>query len=551
MTATVVDEWVRAGITDVVVCPGSRSTPLTLAVTADDRLRTHVQLDERSAGFMALGLGLVSGRPAPVVTTSGTAAVELHPAVVEAHHAAVPMLVCTADRPPELQRIGAPQTIDQEGLYGTTVRLAQQLGPPDPADAPRWRSWASRAVLAATARPPGPVHCNVAFREPLLGRAAALPPGRAGGEPWHRSAAEEDDADLDALVALVDSGGPGVIVAGRGCDGAPSITELADRLAWPVLADPLSGLRHGSSGMVAAFDPLLRSPSFAASVAPAVVLQFGAPPASKVVRQWLDGAGARRAVVAIGPELPAQGRDAEVVLAASPAVVAGRLAAAVSPRADNDHLGRWLEAERSAQEVLEAELGSVVSEPAVARSTVAAAPAGSRLVVSSSMPIRDVEWFGPHRADVTIVANRGANGIDGVVSTAIGAALGGSPTVALVGDLAFLHDSTALLGAAARPIDLTEVVVDNDGGGIFSFLPQAGELDHDRFEQVFGTPHGLDLVAVASAFGAEARRIDTLDDLRGAVADPAGLTVVVVASDRDANVAHHEALHEAIGLRAG
>lgn len=551
MAATFVDEWVRAGITDTVVAPGSRSTPMTMAVLADEDLRVHVHIDERSAAFTALGIGAASGRPAPVVTTSGTAAVELHPAVVEAHHAAVPMILCTADRPPELQGIGSPQTIDQRNLFGRSVRLALEVEPPEPENQVLWRSWSAQTVLAAMGDPPGPVHCNMAFREPLLGVAQPLPPGRTEGEPWHRRADASAPPDLSDLEALVSGAERGVIVAGRGCSGATAVAKLGERLGWPVLADPLSGLRSGRDDVVAAFDALLRSEAFAAAEAVAVVLQFGSAPASKVLQQWLDRHDTMRAIIGIGPELPVRDHGAAVVVRADPGAVASALEPLVGDRSSPGGRDRWREADRSAQQVLDRELRGRLSEPAVARTVVGAAPTGAAVVVSSSMPVRDVEWFGPHRDGVSVLANRGANGIDGVVSTAVGVAVTGRQTIALVGDLAFLHDSNGLLGADARGIDLTIVVVDNDGGGIFSFLPQVDRLPSATFERAFGTPHGLDLVAVAQAFGARARRITTGAELTEAVAACDGLAVIVVDSDRVSNVAVHDELHRAIadGLR--
>src|SRR5688500_5550887 len=253
LAATFVDEWVRAGVRDAVVAPGSRSTPLVLALAADGRVRLHVHLDERAAGFFAVGMGLASGRPAVVVTTSGTAAVELHPAIVEASQAGVPLLACTADRPPELQHVGAPQTVDQTHLFGRAVRWFADVGPAGGMPRDAWRSLAARAVVEAGR---GPVHLNMAFCDPLVGVAGELPPGRPGGRPWHESAPSED---AGATVALPDglAGRRGVVVAGAGCDAAAVLT-LARTLGWPVLADPRSGCR-GADVSVAAFDGVLRS----------------------------------------------------------------------------------------------------------------------------------------------------------------------------------------------------------------------------------------------------------------------------------------------------
>jgi len=585
--ATVVDEWVRAGLTDAVVAPGSRSTPMLAALAEDGRMRVHVVLDERSAGFVALGLGKVAGRPAPVVTTSGTAAVELHPAVVEAHHAGVPLLAVTADRPGELHRVGAPQTVEQVGLFAATVRFAADPGVPVAATSWSWRSLASRAVAETTGHPcgPGPVHLNLAFREPLLGRAGVLPEGRADGGPWHLLTAaprpEPPEEVVDLLVSA--AGRPGLIVAGTGVGEAA--LGLAEALRAPLLADPTSGARLPHPLVIAAADALLRTPEMAA-LRPAYVLRLGRPWASKVLAQWLASLPAGIPQVLVDPigDWPDPDRRADLIVRADPgllaaavtaslvapgAVTAGRTGGSTAPAppvaglsaVPSEDSRRWVErwafAEADAQGAITRTLDAdELSEPAVARCVVDALPEGATLVVSSSMPVRDVEWWSRPRRGLRVLANRGANGIDGVVSTAIGVALGAAgPTVALVGDLAFVYDAGALLGASQRPLQLTVVVVDNDGGGIFSFLPQAGAMPAERFERLWGTPHGLDLCALAGAYGVPSRSVASRAELHEALGAPGpGVSVLVVRSDRAANVTLHARLHDAVGAaiaRAG
>ncbi len=310
--ATLVDEWSRAGLTDAVVAPGSRSTPLAVALADDGRLRVHVHHDERSAGFLALGLGLATSRPAVVVCTSGTAAVELHPAVVEAHQAKVPMLVCTADRPPELHGVGAPQTIDQLRLYGSAVRRFLDPGVPDPALAGTWRSLAAEAVEATLASPPGPVQLNLALRDPLVGRPGPLPAGRPAGRPWQRPVIATQAAPdaLDALAAGM-AGHRGVIVAGGGIDDPMAVHTLARALGWPILADPRSGCRTPEGRTISHADALLRVPDLAEQLRPEVVLRLGSLPASKVVGQWLAGLDAWQVALeadgtAVRPRPPAR-----------------------------------------------------------------------------------------------------------------------------------------------------------------------------------------------------------------------------------------------------
>ena len=531
--ATLVDEWARCGLTDAVVAPGSRSTPLTVALARDDRVRVHVQVDERAAGFMALGLGVATGRPAPVVTTSGTAAVELHPAVVEADLAGVPLLACTTDRPPELHGVGAPQTVEQAGLYGRAVRAAVEPGVPRGETAWAWRSLAARAVLDATGIRPGPVHLNLAFSEPLLAEPGALPLGRDGGAPWHQMAPVPPPRNV--LEEL--RGRRGVIVAGRGSEPAV-VRPLAEAYGWPVLADPLGGCRTAGPTTIAAFDLLARTPGWADSHRPEAVVRIGAPPASKALVAWLCD-------VPIHVVVDPAGAFADPDRLATH-LVAGFLAGDNQAPAPSAWLAAWREADDAVQAVLDDELSGALDDPTVARTVLGALPDGSDLVVASSMPVRDVEWFGGTTGG-RVLANRGANGIDGVVSTAVGVALAGRPTVALVGDLAFLHDTNALLGAAVRDLSLTVVVVDNDGGAIFSFLPQASAMEPGEFERLFGTPHGLDLVAVAAAHGVDAAPVESVADLAAVVASPErGIRVRVVRTDRQANVAVHQRLYDRV-----
>ncbi len=551
--ATLVDEWVRGGVRHAVVSPGSRSTPLALALAADERLRLHVHLDERSAGFTALGVGLATGVPAVVLCTSGTAAANLHPAVVEAQQASVPLVVCTADRPPELQGFGAPQTIDQTHLFGRATRWFAEPGPADPAHASTWRSLAARSVVEATGSPPGPVHLNLGFRDPLVASPGELPPGRSGDRPWHeRSATSAPEPIVVAAIVERLAGRRGVIVAGGGAvDDPAAVARLAVALGWPVLADPRSGCRTTSSATVAAADALLRHAGFAADHRPEAVLRLGAPPASKVLGEWLRASGADHVVIAGASTWIDPDRTSALLVAGSPGAWASALADELDDRAPADGgawLASWAAAEARAQGVLDERLGgSELTDPAVARTVAAALPVGTTLVVSSSMPVRDLEWYASPRDGLRVLANRGANGIDGVTSTAVGVAASVGPTVLLTGDLAFLHDANGLLGLAERGVDLTIVVVDNRGGAIFSFLPQASALSEARFEQLFGTPQATDLAALAEAHGVAARAVADRGELASALGKTTpGPRVLVVRTDRTATVALHDALHAAV-----
>ncbi len=543
--ATVVDELARSGVTHAVVCPGSRSAPLALALAAHPGVAVHVRLDERSAGFTALGIGLVTGRPAVVLTTSGTAAVELHAAVVEADRARVAVIVCTADRPPELHDVGADQTIDQTRLFGGAVRWFGDPGVPEPGGRGMWRSLAARLVAASTAGPdgPGPVHLNLPFREPLIGeagRAGGPSPGRAGGEPWHAVTAGRRQPPEGWVADLVERGwakaARGLVVAGGGTGGIAdpgAVLELSEALGWPILADPRSGLRSANEAavVVAAADGILRSGRFAEAHRPDSVLHLGDRWLSRSVGEFLGraaAAGARSVAVDPHGRWSDPARHVGTNLAADPTAFCTALVAGVAGDAGVAGVGgdggpgpardgerrRWQEdwrrAESQAQRALDVVLGTgsgrppvPLTEPSLARRLVAAVPGGSSLVVSASRPVRDVEAYGACRPDPPrVLVNRGVNGIDGVVSTALGVALAGpGPTVALVGDLAFLHDVSALVRAEGFAPDLTVVVADNAGGGIFSFLEVASRLGPAQFDELFATPQSTDVAEVAAGFG--------------------------------------------------
>ena len=560
--ATLVDEWSALGLTDAVVCPGSRSTPMALALALDDRIRVHVHHDERSGSFMALGLGLSSGRPAALLCTSGTAAAQFHAAVVEAHQAFVPLLVITADRPTELHGVGAPQTIDQRDLYGTAVRWYCGPGAPAPGGAPWWRDLARDAFVRTLGEHPGPVHLNLAFREPLIGTAGELPlereplPTPDEGERFPTGAQwglpdEELGRMADAL-----SGCSGVIIAGvraaRTAADARSVHLLADHLGWPVLADAASGCRLEVRGSITAFDGLLRHGPFAAANQPEVIIRIGGLLTSKALNAWVAAAPA--ITIGIDPfgAVPDPDRVLGQKIQADVATVCDQLRAVIRTGARPEWREGWVQAERRAVDAIDSVLNHHVeaTEPAVAVDLFEMLSSDGTLVLSSSMPVRDAEWYAPPRAGVRVLSNRGANGIDGVTSTAVGASLGGGPTALLIGDVAFLHDTNGLLGLMGRGVNLVIVVIDNDGGGIFSFLPAHDELPARRFEQLFGTPHGVDLLTLASAHGIPAERVATRTGVQAAIAGAltrGGPRVIVVDTDREANRLVHSEIHLAIG----
>jgi 2-succinyl-5-enolpyruvyl-6-hydroxy-3-cyclohexene-1-carboxylate synthase len=547
--ATLVDEWARRGCRFAVISPGSRSTPMAMALDADERISVSVHHDERAGAFMALGIGRVTGDPAVMLTTSGTAAVELHPAVVEADHAGVPLLAVTADRPPELIGTGAPQTIDQRDLYGTSVRWFCQPGPPDRRGAEMWRDLAIDAYDRTRGIPPGPVHLNLAFAEPLVGVPGPLPAPVVRARPILPDVALSDEA-LARLSEPMASA-KGVIVAGERAALDPgecaAILAFAENRGWPVLADHLSGVRVDHPAVVPSFDPILRHVGDSAAFRPEVVVRLGALVASRVTNEWIDGSPAVVVGIDRWGRIPDPARRAAHRVTATPATILDQLRPLVAPDDHSDWLRRWATASDAATQVIVATRGG---EPAVMAEVVRGAPTGSTVMVASSMPVRDLEWFVGPRPEVAFHSNRGANGIDGVVSSAVGMAVAGRPTIAVVGDVAFLHDSNSLIGLGRRGVDLLVVVIDNDGGGIFSFLPQATELAPPVFERLFGTPHGTDLAGMARAHGLDVAVVDEVSGMAEVVAawaERGGVRVAVVRSDRAANVATHREIGDAVG----
>ena len=534
--ATLVDEWLSLGVRHAVIAPGSRSTPMALALTDRHEMCVHVVHDERSAAFVALGLG-VDGDPALLLCTSGTAAANFYPAVVEAGLSEIPMIVLTADRPEELRGVGAPQTIDQIDLFGRHVAWSRDPGVPDDDERTLWREL---AVDAWTHAGVGPVQLNLAFREPLLGTVGELP-GGSGTRPRDRSTAS--GGRRSDPVPSIDVARGLIVVGGRHDVAIEDITALSAATGWPIVADPISAMRHLPDA-ISTVDAMLRSERFAAEQLPDVIIRVGRPAASKVLAQWTKratDAGATLVQVG-GPGVidPDHNVAAVVSIEQLLATSSGRVSEPDARWAES-----WISADVVADQVIIDVLGRFdeLTEPGVARTVADTIPDDAELVVASSMPVRDLEWFGGRRARAH--ANRGANGIDGVLGTALGRALAGRTTFVLLGDLAFVHDSNALTALDRREVDLRIVVVDNDGGGIFSFLPQAAALTDDRFEQLFGTPLGVDIVALAASYGLEARTVLAVDELVDQLAQP-GSWVCCVPTDRRHNVEVHAMLHAAV-----
>ncbi|WP_335999342.1 2-succinyl-5-enolpyruvyl-6-hydroxy-3-cyclohexene-1-carboxylic-acid synthase [Halorientalis halophila] len=571
----IADELAKAGVTAAVIAPGSRSTPLTLAVADHAELETFSVLDERSAAFFALGRARRTGEPTAVICTSGTAAANFHPAVIEANQSRVPLLLLTADRPPELADSGANQTVDQEDLYGDALRWGRTLPEPEPT-ARKLRSLRTsvdRAVGATTGTPAGPVHLNVPFRKPLepvevegdvpadlAERAPLAVEGRDGpfverteGRP------QLSVPEIERVADAVAGADRGLLVAGPadvpGLDAA-AVADLAAATGFPILADPLSGLRFGEHVARSAvtvcggYDSYLDGAG--AWPDPEVVIRLGASPTSKVLRHYLRDRADRQFVV----DPAGQWREAEFtatdLLVADPSRLAGAVADLIEEDGENgdgdDYRERFAAAERDYWELVDDARDDETFEGQVLATVAESAPDPATVFVSNSMPVRDLDRFGrPRAADLRVLGNRGASGIDGVTSTALGAgSTTDDPLVLVTGDLAYFHDSNGLLSVGRCGVDATIVLVNNDGGGIFHLLP-IEEFDPPFTEQ-FVTPHGLDFEPTTELYGLEFQRVppEEFAETFGASRDRDGAQVIEVVFDSEASHRTREAIHERV-----
>ena len=533
-----------AGAEIALISPGSRNTPLTLAADAEPRLRVLSIRDERSAGFIALGIAKATGRPAVVICTSGSAAAHYLPAVVEANQSGTPLVVLTADRPRSLRGTSAPQTMDQVMLYGSHAKYFLDV-------ATEPRASGTDAALATTEDPPGAAHLNVSFDEPLVPTEPIRPPD---GRPTAR-----DQVPWEATGVLGDLAGQRVVIvaSGRMRSGfAEAVADLAQRLDAPILADPQASVTgpnviHAGDLLVAAHDDDGRR-MVVEELEPDVIVRLGPLPTSKPIWRWMETNGTPQILIngsrladPLGSAATAIGMDPTDVVVGEPV-----------PESATGYVDRWRALDRIATEAMAGALDALPfpNEPEIGRSVADHAPPGAILWLASSRPIRDVDAFARRRDDRLVLANRGVNGIDGTISSAIGAALGGTPVVLLIGDVAALHDATALSEAASLEVPLRVVVVNNDGGGIFELLPQATSPAIDRidFERLWGTPHGLSLGGVARSLGLQAWTVDDRDELRSAVAAPIhGPELLEVHTDRSRLLEDHTAVRRAVAEALG
>ncbi len=566
LASALVEELARCGVRHAAVAPGSRSTPLALALWRQPAIEVAVIVDERSASFFALGAAQASGQPAAVLCTSGTAAANLHPAVCEADEAGVPLIVLTADRPPELRGIGAGQTIDQLKLYGAAVRWFCEVGTHDADDAGllHYRSVACRAYAAARGDPrPGPVHLNLAWRDPLgpepqaedVTATSELALRGRGERPLTAvpgpGAPQPSEALVDVMVGHVrDDYRRGIIVCGRQLDSglAGPLARLATACGYPILAEPTSQLRlgaHDRSLVVSHYDAIARLRPTA--LEPEVVMRFGDMPTSKALRQWLAALPESRQLIvddAFGWNEPT--RSADVIMRVDPTGLASAMATALPQNADAQWSKGWRDADDAAASAIADAIAEETSptEPGAHAALGSIYHDGDLVYTASSMPIRDQEAFLPALpTDVRFLCNRGANGIDGLISSGIGAAKAtGRPAWIVTGDLGLYHDMNGLAALRDSSTPVRIVVLNNNGGGIFELLPQAEQLDRDEFEAILGTSLDIDPAKVAEVYGLRHVLVDDLGGL--AAAAEGGTALIEIPVERSRNVEIHRRISD-------
>ncbi len=578
MTAAIQTVWAElllasladAGVADVVVSPGSRSTPLVAALAREALLRAHPVIDERAAGFFALGLARAAATPVALICTSGTAAAHYLPAVIEAALAGIPLVIVSADRPPELHGAGASQTIDQLRLFGGFVRRFDDLGPPEgsPLALRALRRKVAQAVAAARGPTPGPVHLNVPLRKPLEPAAPGTEPERAAAAeaarlvktalPVAPATVRVPDSLIDRVASAIASAPRGLIVATAGpatrAAARASAFTLASRAGYPLLAEAGSGLRFATRpDDVVAIDRfgLVVSAPLARDLGPELIVQLGGEP---VAMGWTGfAAGRARRFVLAEHGWPDGDSTAEAVLLGDVADTLGRIVAALpSPRLRGAWTRAWADADRAARAAMDRALVSPGAEGAAVAAAIGAVPDGGQLVLGNSLPVRVADEVADGGRDLTVLTQRGAAGIDGLIAGAAGAAAAGRPTVLVLGDVSFAHDLGALACVGGRPLAI--VVIDNGGGRIFDDLPVAAStLPDGAFERLWRTPPAVDAVAAARAFGLVGARVRSPDELpaaiRAALAGGGGVVHVPVAPT-SARTARAAALAELAALPA-
>lgn len=547
-----VDELFQSGVRHAVVCPGSRSTPIAMTMAEHSKMKVWMHVDERSAAYFALGMAKALREPVAILCSSGTAAANFFPAIVEAYQGRVPLVVLTADRPHELRDVGAPQAIDQIKMYGDYVKWFSEMALPESTEqtARYVRTAAARAAATASAAPSGPVHLNFPFREPLVPDFSAdLQQFGREERPYISVSTGVDKLDpvfIERLAAELAPIERGLIICGPQDDPElpEAVTGLAEKLQFPILADPLSQLRSGSHGkrwIIDGYDAFLRDEDTANRLVPEVVLRFGAMPVSKALLLYLKKHPECRMVVVDDGGWREPTQLASDIVMADPVWFCRELICEVNHK-PREWAAAWLRTNEITQkQVQESGMSEMMSEGQVFAELGSCLPAESILFVGNSMPVRDLDtFFTKNDLGVRTMANRGANGIDGIVSSALGASTGDSPLVLVIGDLSFYHDLNGLLSGKMHSLDVTIIVVNNNGGGIFSFLPQASQPDH--FETLFGTPTDLQFENVVSMYGGSFSTVNSWPEFREKVKRgivSKGMNVIEVKTIRAENTALH------------
>jgi 2-succinyl-5-enolpyruvyl-6-hydroxy-3-cyclohexene-1-carboxylate synthase len=552
---TIVNSFIQAGVEDVVVSPGSRSTPLAYAFASlQDELNVYRHIDERAAGFFALGLAKASGKPVVLVCTSGTAAANYYPAIIEAKYARVPLIICTADRPHELREVGAPQTINQVRIYGENVKWSAEFPLPDdaPETLPYLARHTARAAAIACAYPMGPVHMNIPFREPLIidfhykGLEVAF-------QKSYPSPLQPGAEAVEDLQSIINFTAKGIIVVGELplATDRRDLWEFIERLKWPVLVESLSNMRTNIPErclpyIISTYDAVLKVESLKQQLKVDTVIRFGAQPVSKFLMQFITTSKPKHFVVV----------DEDPMFRDSTSMSTHYIHGAINDwlryvdfqaQPESTYLKQWQHVEKLAVERIQQYKEWSTDEGAQVYQLLQTIPNGADLFVSSSMPIRDIDTFLVSTTkDLRIFANRGANGIDGVISTAFGfsAANPSRPTYLLIGDLAFLHDSNAFVATRYQPVNLHVIVMNNDGGGIFSYLPQAKVEAH--YEELFGTPTALTFEHLAQMYDLPYQKVEAGEALTTQHVEQSITAVTEVFTNRDENTANHRKLWQQV-----
>lgn len=562
-TAHFIDELVQSGLTDVVISPGSRSTPLAMMVREHEKMNEWVIIDERSAAFFALGIAKQIKRPVALICTSGTAAANYYPAIIEAYYSRVPLVVLTADRPHELRDIGAPQAIEQMNMYGQYVKWFHEMALPESSEMMLnyVRSKAARAVHVSRAGNAGPVHLNFPFREPLVPDFSIE--NIWGSDVRHRKSylpiAEGkkmlEKNEVNNFLTLLTNNEKGLIVCGPQVEGefAKAVVTFAQEWNLPILADPLSQLRAGNhckDVIIEGYDAILRNKRVRDSLKPDFIIRFGAMPVSKMYLFYVqENSDVTQYIIEHDEGYRDPTSQSTTFIYADPVHLCQSLTCGhAHSNRNNDWLRKWRQMNDVVKKHLQVESKQHITEGEAVRGLTEVIPENSTLFVGNSMAIRDVDtFFTCTEKHIEILANRGANGIDGVTSSALGAAIKAEKVTLLIGDLSFYHDLNGLLTAKHYDIDITIILINNNGGGIFSFLPQATDQKH--FEVLFGTPIHLEFHHAVEMYGGHYEHITHVEELKFALAQSyckKGISVIEVQTDREENAHWHRNIWQQI-----